>query len=62
MHQDIIVNQNKILEEQHNILKEQQISMNKLISQSKPGEQLDQIKEEIKKQSSDFQNTFYSQT
>jgi len=62
MQQEILNNQNRILEEQHNMVKDQQTQMQLLISQSAPGDKLDKIKDELKQQTVDFQNTFYSQT
>lgn len=62
MQQEILNNQNKILNEQHNMLKDQQSTMQHLISQSAPGDKIEKIKDELKQQTVDFQNTFYSQT
>eukprot|EP00801_Mesodinium_rubrum_P000467 Mrub_00467.p1 GENE.Mrub_00467~~Mrub_00467.p1 ORF type:complete len:967 (-),score=266.46 Mrub_00467:16-2916(-) len=62
MQQEILNNQNRILEEQHKMIKDQQSTMQHLISQSAPGDKIDRIKDELKQQTADFQNTFYSQT
>jgi hypothetical protein len=58
MQQEILQNQNRILEEQHKMIKDQQSTMQHLISQSAPGDKIDKIKDDLKQQTAEFQNTF----
>lgn len=58
MQQEILLNQNRILEEQHKMIKDQQSTMQHLISQSAPGDKIDKIKDDLKQQTAEFQNTF----
>lgn len=54
----VVLNQNKILEEQHNLLKEHHQSVHQLLREKSKDTKVEDIKQELQSQNKEFQNTF----